>query len=77
MLSHYAKDSHNAESYLKFTEVSIGIGSIGAEVSHLRTSYQEAIRALDARFYIGNEKIVNYMDAIDEETEHSFLPVSA
>lgn len=76
VLSHYAeKIQHNAESFLKFT-VSIGIGSIGAEVSHLRTSYQEATRALDARFYIGNEKIVNYMDAIDEETEHSSYPLA-
>ncbi|MFC4303560.1 response regulator [Cohnella boryungensis] len=64
----------NAGSYLKFT-VSVGIGSMGTEVSHLRLSYQEAVRALNAAFYIGEEKIVDYMEAVEGESEHTSYPL--
>lgn len=56
----------NAGRYLKFP-VSVGIGSLDQGIGHLRTSYREAEKALNARFFVGNERIVGYLEAAEEE----------
>lgn len=64
----------NIRHYLHFS-VSIGIGSFEASVSHLRTSYREAVKALDARYYIGSEKIVDYTETVDDDPAQTSYPL--
>ncbi|WP_248930540.1 response regulator [Paenibacillus hamazuiensis] len=64
----------NIRQYLKFT-VSIGIGSFEASISHLRASYREAVKALNARYYIGSAKIVDYTESVDDDPDQSSYPL--
>ncbi|MFC5471539.1 response regulator [Cohnella suwonensis] len=66
----------NSERYLKFT-VSVGIGSFDRSIRHLRASCREAEKALNARFYGGNGKIADYLEAAEEEDfTHSSYPLA-
>jgi len=47
----------NIEKYLKLT-ITIGLGTIISDVSHMPDSYQNAILALDYRFIMGNNRII-------------------
>jgi len=47
----------NIEKYLKFT-ITIGLGTIISDVSHISDSYQNAILALDYRFIMGTNRII-------------------
>ncbi len=47
----------NIEKYLKFT-ITIGLGTIISDVSHINDSYQNAVLALDYRFIMGNNRII-------------------
>ncbi|MBU3127748.1 response regulator [Clostridium tagluense] len=47
----------NIEKYLKFT-ITIGLGTIISDVSHISDSYKNAILALDYRFIMGNNRII-------------------
>ncbi|MBZ9688595.1 response regulator [Clostridium estertheticum] len=47
----------NIEKYLKLT-ITIGLGTIISDVSHISDSYQNAILALDYRFIMGNNRII-------------------
>lgn len=75
LLPYAEKLQHNIRSYLKFS-VSIGIGSFDKQVSHLRTSYSEAVRALDLRYFIGTEKIVDYTEAMGDEPADTSYPLA-
>ncbi|MBD3920002.1 response regulator [Paenibacillus sp. PR3] len=57
---------HNAMRFLPFT-VSIGIGSFDQSIRHFRVSFLEAQKALNARFYEGDSKITDYLEAAEEE----------
>jgi two-component system response regulator YesN len=62
---------HNVLQYIKFT-VSVGIGSFGQHMTHLRASFSEAATALSTRYFVGESKIVHY---VDEETPQSTYPL--
>ncbi|MGG0825054.1 response regulator [Paenibacillus turicensis] len=65
----------NTERYLKFT-VSIGIGSFNNQIEHVRLSFLEASKALDIGYYAGTAKVVDYMDAVEEESSMSSYPLA-
>lgn len=65
----------NTEKYLKFT-VSIGIGSFNNQIEHVRPSYLEASKALDIGYYAGTAKVVDYMDAVEEESLVTSYPLA-
>ncbi|ACS99574.1 response regulator [Paenibacillus sp. JDR-2] len=68
---------HNAEGYLKFT-VSVGIGSFDRDIRHFRPSFQEAEKALNAKFYEGSAKITDYLEAAEEEDfTHTSYPLES
>ncbi|MBP2000025.1 two-component system response regulator YesN [Paenibacillus shirakamiensis] len=64
----------NIQKYLHFT-VSIGLGSLGASAKHLYTSYREATRALNNRYYLGRAKIVDYTKTIDDDLDQTSYPL--
>ncbi|MEK3914554.1 response regulator [Paenibacillus sp. FSL H7-0331] len=72
---HVAEVQQHIRQYLKFT-VSIGIGSFDSGINHLRISYQESIRALDMKYFIGIEKIVDYKETVDDDPVHTSYPLS-
>lgn len=45
------------EKYLKFT-VTIGIGSVSNDTSHISQSYQNAVAALDYKIFMGNNRLI-------------------
>jgi two-component system response regulator YesN len=74
-LSRYAETiQRNIRQYLHFS-VSVGIGSHEASVSHLGTSYREAMKVLNSRYYIGSEKIVDYTEAVDDDSAQTSYPL--
>jgi two-component system response regulator YesN len=75
LFPHVENVQRNIHNYLKFT-VSVGIGSFDKSVAHLRTSYLEAIQALDARYYMGSEKIVDYTESVDGDPAQTSYPLS-
>lgn len=58
----------NIEKYLKFT-ITIGLGTIINDVSHISDCYQNAILALDYRFIMGNNRIIWIEDIEPSSTE--------
>lgn len=74
LVPYVEKLQQNIKSYLKFT-VSVGIGSFDKHISHLRASYTEAVKALDLRYFIGTEKIVDYTETVEEEPTDTSYPL--
>jgi two-component system response regulator YesN len=66
---------HNIKKYLGFS-VSIGIGSFDKDIGHLKTSYREAMRALDLKVFIGTEQIVDYKETVDDDPIFTSYPLS-
>ncbi|WP_219640526.1 response regulator [Cohnella sp. CFH 77786] len=64
----------NASEFLSLS-VSIGIGSTGRHIRHARPSYTAAANALDAKYYMGPGKIVDYTEAADEEWMNAAYPI--
>ena len=58
--------SENAEHYLS-TMLNIGIGSSVSSLSALRSSYKEAVEALDYSLYHPEESIIRYSDIASSE----------
>jgi two-component system response regulator YesN len=74
-LYHYTETiQRNIKQYLHFS-VSIGIGSHQDSVSHLGTSYREAMKVLNSRYYIGSEKIVDYTESVDDDLAQASYPL--
>lgn len=56
------------EKFLKFT-VSIGVGTTCNDISHINSSYQNALAALDYRIILGNNRIICIADIEPQPTE--------
>jgi two-component system response regulator YesN len=74
LIPYVEKVQHNIKNYLKFS-VSVGIGSIDKDICHLRISYREAVRALDMKYFIGTEQIVDYKETVDDDPAHTSYPL--
>ncbi len=68
---HVETVQQSVNSYLKFS-VSVGIGSFDKQVTHIRNSYMEALKALETRYFLGEGKIVGFMDAVDDDSQTSY-----
>lgn len=75
LIPHVEKVQHNIKKYLRFS-VSVGIGSFDKDITHLRTSYLEAVRALDMKYFIGTEQIVDYKETVDDNPVYTSYPLS-
>lgn len=61
----------SVEKYLEFT-VTIGLGVICSSLTDISRSYKGAISALDYRFVLGKNKVINIMDMEHNTSEFSF-----
>ncbi|MBD0380879.1 response regulator [Paenibacillus sedimenti] len=69
------KVQQNTRTYLQFS-VSAGIGSFDKDISHLKTSYREAMKALDMKVFIGAEQIVDYKVTVDDDPIYTSYPLA-
>jgi two-component system, response regulator YesN len=75
LIPYVEKVQYNIKNYLKFS-VSAGIGSVDKDIRHLITSYREAVRALDMKYVIGSETIVDYKETVDDDPARTSYPLS-
>ncbi|QGQ94768.1 response regulator [Paenibacillus psychroresistens] len=61
---------------LGFT-VSVGVGRIYDDFSHIHRSYMEAVKSIDARFLLGTDSLIHFEDMTYEEVEEFIYPIQA
>ncbi|NRF93766.1 response regulator [Paenibacillus frigoriresistens] len=75
LIPYAAKIQQNVKNFLKFS-ISIGIGHMDSSLQYLKNSYMSASNALDAKYFLGPGKIVDFNDSVDHELLDSSYPLS-
>ncbi|MFD0693351.1 response regulator [Paenibacillus sp. GCM10027628] len=75
LLPYIEQVQQNIKKYLQFS-VSAGIGSFDKDISHLKSSYREAMKALDLKVFMGKEQIVDYKATVDDDPIYTSYPLA-
>ncbi|WP_219836131.1 response regulator [Paenibacillus sp. R14(2021)] len=74
LLPHIEQLKENAKHYLKLS-FSIAVGRIDKKIDQLRNAFLMATSTLDAQYFMGPGKIINYEKMMDDEPAESTYPI--